>query len=183
MLKIVGLDPSMSNFGMVEANLCPTSGVLSNVNLFLCENPPEPKNKQVRQNSMDLERARKLYEALTQTVKGADLVFVEIPVGSQSARAMASYGMCIGLLASIDIPLIQVTPSEVKLAGAGTKTATKAEMIQWATNKHPEANWLTAKTKGVTRFVDKNEHLADALAAIYAGMRTDEFKRAKAFFI
>jgi len=180
-INVVGVDPSLSNFGFAEAKFDTDTGKVFDVNLYLCEAPPPPKNKQVRQNSVDLERAKGLYQALKSTLKNADIVFVELPVGSQTARAMASYGVCIGLFASVSKPIIQVTASEVKVAGAGYKNATKAEMISWATTKHPEANWLTTKSKGVITHIAKNEHLADALAAIYAGLVTSEFLQAKAF--
>jgi len=90
---------------------------------------------------------------------------------------MASYGVCIGILASMKKPLIQVTPNEVKLAAVGKKTATKEQMIEWAINKYPTAPWLTRKFKGQITHVKSNEHLADATAAIHAGVKTDEFKR------
>jgi hypothetical protein len=126
--------------------------------------------------SLDLKRAEVLYTNLHEALRGVDLVCVEIPVGSQSARAMASYGMCIGIIASIKQPLIQVTPTEVKQAATRSKTATKAEMIKWATDTYPDAPWLTVRRKGALEYVAKNEHLADALAAIHAGVKTDQFK-------
>lgn len=94
---------------------------------------------------------------------------------------MASYGMCIGVLGCISNSMIQVTPLEVKLAAVGSKTATKAEMIEWATNKYLSAKWLTTKRNGVISFTDKNEHLADALGAIHAGLKTQEFKTQLSF--
>ncbi|MEZ6841385.1 hypothetical protein ABVN80_15055 [Acinetobacter baumannii] len=106
------------------------------------------------------------------------LLICEVPVGSQSARAMASYGICIGVLSSCPLPLIQVTPTEVKLAGTGIKTATKGEMIEAAMNAHPEAKWPMRKIKGVLEPLSSNEHLADATFAIKAGLDTDEFKSA-----
>jgi hypothetical protein len=86
--------------------------------------------------------------------------------------------MCIGLLAGVKQPVISVTPTEVKVAATNNKNATKADMIQWATAKHPKANWRTVKRSGEIVFTDANEHLADALAAIYAGLQTPEFRTA-----
>jgi len=139
-------------------------------------------NKRVRKNSDDLERAKKLYKGIHAFLLDVDMVCVEIPVGSQTARAMMSYGACIGLLASVNIPMVQVTPTEVKLAGAGTKTASKQAMIDWATQRYPNAEWLTKKQKGVVSFIGDNEHIADALAAIHAGVRTEQFNQAIAFY-
>lgn len=183
-MRIAGLDPSLSNFGMVKGSLSFDQGfpVFDPEELLLQESKSDKANaKVVRKNSDDLNRARLLHNAMQEFVKDVDLVIVEVPVGSQSARAMASYGVCIGLLASIKQPLIQVTPSEVKLAAVGSKTASKAEMIDWATDLHPQANWLKHKQKGQWILGNKNEHLADALAAIYAGLATETFKQMTAF--
>lgn len=180
-MRVLGIDPSLSNFGLAVGTIDLESDQFYLGELKLQESSAS-KQKGVRKNSDDLERARSLYKALKVGVNWADIIIVEIPVGSQSARAMCSYGICIGLLASIEKPLIQVTPAEVKLAATGTKTATKQQMIDWATNKYPSEHWLTRKVKGVTSYVAKNEHLADAIAAIEAGLKTDQYKLAKQVF-
>ena len=182
--QIVGLDPSLNNFGMVRGNLDLHTGVFSILYLVLQETASKTSsNKTVRKNSQDLNRARHLHKGLHAVLMGADMVMVEIPVGSQTARAMASYGICIGLIASINKPMIQVTPSEVKMAACGSKTASKAEMINWAITTYPSANWLTKKVKGLVTYVNKNEHLADAVAAVHAGVLTDEFIQARSLLI
>lgn len=144
-------------------------------------NPVLSKGKQVRQNSLDLESAFQLYAGALAMVEGAHAVFVEVPVGSQSARAMASYGICVGVLGAMranGTPFFEVTPTEVKLAGPGNKTATKQDMIQWAMATHPEANWPTYKQKGVDCISEaKAEHMADAVAAIHAGLSCNSFKQ------
>jgi Holliday junction resolvasome RuvABC endonuclease subunit len=183
-IKIVGLDPSLSNFGIARATLDPETLAYTVDDLVLVktENEKDKKVKKVvRKNSEDLERARKLYEGLIQACHGASFAFAEVPVGSQSARAMASYGVCIGVLAACPIPLIQVTPTEVKLAGTGYKSGTKDEMIEWAMTKFPEANWLLTKRAGQMVPVAANEHLADAVGAIEAGLKTDQLKSVLSF--
>jgi len=144
-------------------------------------NPVLPTGKQVRQNSSDLESALQLYKGASEAAIGAHAVFVEVPVGSQSARAMASYGICVGVLGALranGIPFFEVTPTEVKLATVGTKTATKQEMINWAMAAHPEANWPMYKQKGETMVSEaKAEHMADAIASIYAGLSCNSFQQ------
>jgi len=144
-------------------------------------NPELSKGKQVRQNSLDLESGYQLYKGAMAAAEGAHAVFVEVPVGSQSARAMASYGVCVGVLGALranNVPFFEVTPTEVKLAGAGKKTATKQEMIAWAMAKHPEASWPTYTQHGNLLVSEaKAEHQADAVAAIYAGMATHAFQQ------
>ena len=143
--------------------------------------PVLPTGKQVRQNSLDLESAKQLCKAALDAAEGAQAIFVEVPVGSQSARAMASYGICVGVLGALrasGIPFFEVTPTEVKIAGPGYKNATKQDMIKWAMEKHPEANWPTYQQKGFTMVSEaKAEHMADATAAIYAGFTCNSFQQ------
>lgn len=143
--------------------------------------PELSKSKQIRQNSLDLESAKQLCKGALDAVKDVQAVFVEVPVGSQSARSMASYGICVGILGALratGIPFFEVTPTEVKIAGAGYKNATKQEMISWAMLKHPEANWPVYKQNGATIVSEaKAEHMADATAAIYAGMSCNSFQQ------
>ena len=68
--------------------------------------------------------------------------------------------------------LIEVSSLEVKKSSVGKKTASKEEMRQWAYEKWPDAPWL----KHGGKLVQKNEHLADALASVEAGIRTEQFK-------
>lgn len=180
-LKIASIDPSLSNFGLAKGTIDISHEAfpvtLSELQLVETDTDRSAR-KVVRRNSEDLERARKLLRGMQRFIADADMVFVEVPVGSQSARSMASYGICIGVLASIGKPLIQVTPTEVKLAAVGSKTASKSEMIEWASKLHPDLNWLVSRGK----MTAKNEHLADAIGAIYAGVLTDEFARAASVF-
>jgi hypothetical protein len=131
-------------------------------------------NKSVRQNSDDLRRSREIIKLFHAFVGDCSLAFAEIPSGAQSARAALSFGISIGLLASCPKPLIQVQPFETKMATVGTKTASKEEMIIWATEKFPDAPWLRAKG-GKKQVLNSNEHLADAVAIAHAGIATDQF--------
>lgn len=180
-MKIVGIDPSLRNFGIVKADLDLNTMEFKVTDMRLVESEDNAKKaKTVRKNSDDLRRARLLHEGFVDACKDASFAFIEVPVGSQSARAMASYGICIGVLAACPIAMIQVTPTEVKLAGTGERTATKGEMIEAAVEAHPYAPWLTRKSGGQRVLMNDNEHLADATFAIAAGIKTDEFKAAVA---
>ena len=153
-LKVVGFDPSLRNWGIASGVLTLGKEHQVSITQLSVVNPTLPTGKQVRQNSLDLESAKQLAAQATQAAEGAQAIFVEVPVGSQSARAMASYGICVGVLGALrakGIPFFEVTPNEVKLVSVGKKTATKQEMITWAVNQHPEANWPVYVEKGKTR--------------------------------
>lgn len=181
-LKVLGMDPSLNNWGLAHGLLDMVTGILTIQNIDVIQVDP-PKGKQVRQNSKDLYVSQELFSKAYQATEGSQITFAEVPVGSQSARAMTSYGVCIGVLGSlrgIGRPFFELTPTEVKLASVGHKTATKKEMIQWAMDVHPEANWPIYKKNGEFLVSEaKAEHMADAIAAIYAGVKSDMFKQYK----
>jgi len=179
-LHVCGFDPAMRNWGFSKGIYDTETKTLLVYELGVIQ-PVLSTGKQVRQNSLDLESAKQLCAGAIDAAKGVQAIFVEVPVGSQSARAMASYGICVGVLGALratGIPFFEVTPTEVKIAGAGYKNATKQDMIQWAMTKHPEANWPTYKQNGAVLVSEaKAEHQADATAAIYAGLSGNSFQQ------
>ena len=84
-IRVVGMDPSLRNWGIARGIFIP--GLASRLHLEEVDviNPELPTGKQVRQNSLDLESAKQLCAAALSAAKGAQAIFVEVPVGSQSA--------------------------------------------------------------------------------------------------
>jgi hypothetical protein len=175
-IHVAGLDVAFANFGMARAEIDIDVAMNMYVNVTdLKLITTEGLNKKtVRKSSDDLRRAREILEPLkTFCLNFVGVAFAEVPSGSQQARSSWGLGISVGVLASCPVPVIQVSQLEVKMATVGKKTASKQEMIEWAVARHPAAPWLYSKK----RLVAANEHLADAVATIYAGMKTDEFKR------
>lgn len=173
-IPVVGMDPSLTHWGFAQAELDLTTGILSTPVLRVLE-PMELKGKQTRVNSKDLYRAKQLALEAFSYAKAAKAIFVEVPVGSQSARAMASYGICVGILAALqanDSQLIEVTATEVKLALSGDPVASKTKMVESARNLYPEANFPVYRGK----LKLSAEHVADAIGAIHAGVNTPLFQ-------
>lgn len=181
-IRVCGFDPSMRNWGMAVADLDLESGLLDVPTLSIIQ-PRDEKSKQVRKNSKDLALAKQLFEGAYDTAKSCKVVFVEVPVGSQSARAMASYGVCVGVLGSLaglGITIIEVSPEENKKALTGIKHATKEAMISAAMAEYPTANWPRQERNGATfkkgDLKAEAEHVADAIGAIHAGCATPTFQ-------
>jgi Holliday junction resolvasome RuvABC endonuclease subunit len=174
------MDPSLRNWGLAIGSYTPQTNTLVIEELGLTL-PLIPTGKQTRQNSEDLEVARQLYRGAVLAAHKADAVFVEVPIGSQSARAMASYGICVGVLGALrsnGTPFFEVTPTEVKLAMGAGKTASKREMILKAIARHPQASWPRYMEHGVEKVSEaKAEHMADAVGAIYAGIQLPAFQQ------
>jgi Holliday junction resolvasome RuvABC endonuclease subunit len=190
-VKLVGLDPSLTHTGIaiMEYDIDTGRFAAPELRLIVTDNQ---KGKTVRQNSDDLRRAREVVTGVHAACDGALFAVSEVPMGAQSARAALAFGMVIGILANLPVPLIQVSPLEVKMAAVGHRQAAKEEMIEWAAAKYPNANWLRHEKNGrvktktgfkewkVGDLVNDNEHLADAVAVAEAGILTDQFKQAVA---
>lgn len=157
-IKVLSLDPSLRNFALVKAKY---NGLVEIEDLNLVKTKP---NKKLKRGEDDLRCARIIYRELEPAVEWADVVIAEIPVGSQSSRAAWTLGIVLGMLATIP-DLIGVSARDVKSA-AGSKVASKSVVLNWATNKYPDANWRYYRNK-LTR---DNEHLADAIGALHAAI-------------
>lgn len=170
------MDPSLTHWGLASVNLDLSTGIPTTPILRLVE-PLDLEGKNIRVNSNDLHRAEQLATAVFEETKDSKVIFVEVPVGSKSARAMASYGICIGILASLRSQgkqIIQVTALEAKLHLTGNRNATKQQMIDFAWENYPQANWDLDKN-GIPK--KKTEHVADAIGSIHAGVHTPAFKQ------
>jgi Holliday junction resolvasome RuvABC endonuclease subunit len=179
-IPVVGMDPSLRHWGISIGVLDLDTNKITIQKLNTIE-PTIPTGKQVRQNSKDIEAARQLTAGAVDALKQAKMAFVEVPVGSQSARAMASYAICVGILGALragGLQFMEVTASEVKVAATGDPTASKKQMIDWAMKTHPEANWPTYTRKGVVKVTESTaEHMADATGAIHAGIKSNQFQQ------
>lgn len=170
-MRVLGVDPAFANMGLCWANV--RGGSVEITDLMLVKTAPNDR-KEVRKSSDDLRRARVMAVALKTACVGVQVAVSEVPSGARDAAAARALGIVVGLLAAIDIPLIEVNPLEVKTALTGNKGATKEQMIAAAVRLHPNAPWLRRGGK----LTQNNEHLADALATILAGMKTTAFQMA-----
>ena len=170
-ITVGGSDPSLTSFGMCKGVFDTDTLLLTITDVLLVETEPK-STKSVRTNSHDVLRSKKLYQGMSTFFYDCTYVAAEIPVGSQSANGMKSYGVCCALLSTLPMPLIQVTAKDVK-SSSGNPRASKAEMIAWAATKYPHLAWPSSSTG---RYLKKCEHIADAIGALEASMRSDEFK-------
>ena len=174
-IKVVGYDPSFRNWGYAfgYVNLESKEILIEKVLLVTTE---RDNHKSVRRNSDDLKAAVELKDALVKFPQmwGAKLSFSEIPTGAQSANAAKGLGIALGVLASNPLPLIQVLPAQVKEAFVGDKKASKRDMIERAYKLHPKAKGWKLNAKKIP--TNDMEHVADAVASIYAGVQSKQFE-------
>ena len=175
-MRFISIDSSLANTGIAFGEIKEVNNkkeVL--VTKILLHTTEKGKNKQVRASSDAIIRGRSTHKAVQAAIDKWNpmFIFAETPSGSQSSAGMKSYGMTCQLIGSLDPKPVEVTPTEVKVASVGKKTASKAEMIEWAKSLYPDLGWFYYQGK----LQAKNEHMADAIAIVYAGMETDDFTR------
>jgi len=171
-MKVVSLDVGFNHSGFCLASYDLEANRIEKIlGLHLISTEPI-KTKTVRRSSDDYRRACEIARWIRHYTKDVAVAFCEIPSGTQSARASWALGIALGTLTNITCPVIQVTPTQTKLAGPGKKDATKEQMIAWATEKYPDLQWIRHRGK----LSPKNEHLADAVAILHAGVELQEFQ-------
>lgn len=182
-IKIIGMDPSMSNWGMCKATLDVVTMEWTVDDLILIETESESKKGVIKQSD-DLRRAKIVKEGMIEACSDASFAIGEIPFCNPAGYSAANFnaGLVTGVLSACPIPLIQVFPSEVKQKATGVRSATKGEMIEWAMSRFPNAPWRMRTLKGKRVPTAANEHLADAVAAINAGLDSQQLQQALAIY-
>lgn len=188
-INLLGLDPSLTNTGIAVVTVdTVTHSIVAVKHIALVETAPS-KQKSVRKSSSDLARARSIIETVRSVIASHDIKVgaSEIPSGAQSANAAKAFGIVIGMLASLPIPLIEVTPTEVKLATAGNKIADKEDIVRWALTlpgdlsgmpTSPQKNeWMISSPFGKGFIGKKAEHPADACGTVAAALKTEQFRQ------
>lgn len=193
-VRLLGLDPSLSHTGWCVLEVDTEARAITKVLIHGTVVTEKSKNKKVRKSSDDLERARTIARYLQEVIKVWDIKLAasEVPSGAQSASASRAFGIVVGLLASLSVPIIEVSPTEVKMAVAGNKIADKEDIVRWAVGLTERCggseHWNTGKAKNdweITiggRYVLKNmEHQGDAIAAGQAAVASEQFNQLAGF--
>lgn len=182
-IKIAGFDPSTSNWGICKATLDVATMEWTVDDLILVETESESKKGVIKQSD-DLRRAKIVQAGMIEACEDASFAISEIPFCNPAGYAGANFnsGLVTGVLASCPIPLIQVFPAEVKQKATGIRSATKGEMIEWAMKRFPDAPWRMRTLKGKRIPTAANEHLADAVASINAGLDSQQLQQALAIY-
>lgn len=187
-IRILGIDPSLTSTGysVVDVDL-KTFKIDRVISIGTIKTEPD-KGKKIRASSDALARSRHIVRALRSVIEEHDikLAVSEVPSGGQSAKAVYAFGIVVGILASLPIPVIEVSQREVKMASVGVGYADKEDMVRWAVKLTAEHNveWPISKRENewaiphAGGFVTKGaEHMADSIAAVSAGAKSEQFRQ------
>lgn len=169
--NIIGFDPSLRNWGYCVATYDSFKRTLEFTDGGVIHSQ---SSHHERKNLDDFQSATQLYHGLQELVNKhqPDYFIAELPVGSQSSRAMVSYATCISLCAVLahgdgnkTTPLLSVTPQTIKKEVSGTNEASKQEVINWVRENYRDAyQWVDQYPKS------KQEHICDAIVAVHCAV-------------
>lgn len=163
-IKILGIDPSLSHFGYAFGTYNAKNKKVEINKIWQEDTYPPPKGYKGYKNQWDYERAIKLSLSLLDALSyDPHVVAIEMPYGAQSSRSAVSYGVCVGVLSHITISTILVRESDSKILATGSKKASKQDMINAAYEEHPNLDWKINKNGELQ---NTNEHMADAIWAL-----------------
>lgn len=194
-IRMLGIDPSLTATGYAVCDVDVTRREIVRVLAFDTLKTAPTKVKSVRKSSDDLARATTISRGLFDVIRDFDIRFgtSEVPSGAQDAKASRAFGIVVGILSCLPCPLIEVTPTEVKMASHGTKYADKEDVVRWAvdlTNStDSKVEWDTSKKANDWAiefgdgYVNKTmEHQADAIAAVAAAIQGQTFRQLAGMF-
>lgn len=177
-MRLAGIDPGLSSTGIAIADLDIESGRVEVVGLHLIKTAPSGSGSI---SDEILYRSNELRRAVHSYVIDCQLVFAESPTGGRNRQS--AYSVSAGFFSSLvglPVRVVTVDPYEVKRTVLGDLPRSemdKQAIIKWAMNAHPESPWPTYERDGVTypvTAISHLEHLADAIAVIYAGIKKNK---------
>ena len=164
-MRVLGLDPSMNNWGWVLAEL--NGNLVTPVNAGVISIKPDLSIKS--KPNQNIQRISRLMIDLEKLNGLASTAYVEVPHGGKSSQAAVSATVCqsmLGVLKYAGMDIIPVTAHANKKT-VGNPKASKHDVINWIENLHP--NFLPRKPNQEIN-LGKAEHIADALLTIYTGI-------------
>jgi crossover junction endodeoxyribonuclease RuvC len=172
-IPILGIDPGFANCGYAVVLLTP-DGALKPMNMGVFNTDKSTAKRNVLASDDNVRRAREISRFLRDLLRNGPhglvrAVCAETMSFPRNASTSAKMALCWGVTASLaeefDLPVLQASPQQLKLAVAGDKSASK-EDVKKALEKQFGRQVLTKLCEETT--ASKQEHLFDALGAVVA---------------
>lgn len=190
-LTILGIDPGLRQTGFAVAEVSSATRKITAVHKIGVSMTEITKQLKVRKTSDDLSRAHAHAELLKALVADFDVDIIAYEMGSKTKYTYPtfSFGVMMGVVAALGLPIIELLPYEIKKAVTGDRHATKKKMITWAMKATTDfdLDWPLTPKKNHMGLTYHNrhvalaaEHPADALAAVQAAITSPQFRLAAA---
>lgn len=177
-IPVFGIDPGFASIGF-SVVLLDGSKTEVPIRMGLLSTAKSNKKSNVLASDDNLRRAREIYVALKPLLISGEYgpvraVCAETMSYPRNSSAAAKMAMCWGVLAALteelDIPVLQVTPQDLKKKVCGQPTASK-EDIQKALDKRFGKSVIDGLLGKLA--AGKHEHPCDALGAVVACLDSD----------
>lgn len=174
-IRALGLDPGLANCGYAEARLLPDHNFgMEVVSLGVLRTKKSSAKKKVLAADDNFERARFISKEIKWMLDNRKIhvLCVEAMSFPRNSSAAAKIAMVWGIIAALsvqyEIPVIQVSPQQLKISVCNNKSASKEEIeaeLLAVYKPHPRL------FEGIPK--SKREHAFDALGAINASLDSD----------
>lgn len=173
---VLGIDPGFAHLGWAVAELEPGGEHLLGLGLFTTKKSEEKLN--VGAAGDNSRRARDVAEFLNNVIRTHNVraICMESESFVRNASAAAKVARVLGVLDALstlhDIPLVQVSPQQIKLQVCGYRAASKSDM-EAAVGKRLVGGKRALNNLLVKVAPSKREHPIDAFGAVLACRNTD----------
>lgn len=171
MKRVLALDVSLQHTGVALVEGHPPEIIEA----YCIVTKKEAKKRKIYVTDDQVRRIRQITKRLDETIwrYRPALIVAELPTGgAQSASAAAGMGIAKAVVATVAqmsrLPLLVISPTDVKLAATGKKTASKAEVQAAIVRRWPGLGERFASKRSATGYTGQFEHIADALGALIA---------------
>jgi Holliday junction resolvasome RuvABC endonuclease subunit len=186
MPTVLALDAGLSNLGIAVFEYTDQDWQLAALEVRSTKGIPKAELKKMKGISASDDMARRIRE-LCEDIEylfaeyEPDLIVAELPTGG-ARDSNAIKGMAVGLTIVVatsqfyKIPLIHVTPRNVKITATGSPEASKEEIENIVGEKYPELCEGFKSSRAASGWSGKFEHAADAVMTFHAAQHVDEIK-------
>lgn len=158
---ILGVDPGLATFGLAVMGIRNGGPVI--IELAVAHTAPSSRKRAVRSSDDVLRRARELHDALQNIVSRHQpaCICAEAMSYPRSSSSAAKMSVSWGLIASLGLPVVQVSPQEIKRALCGRADASKTDIQEALMRRLGSWQFDRLEKSDI-------EHAADAAGAVLA---------------
>jgi len=173
--RMLAIDPGFKNTGVAVLEFNDDEWFIIHTSLIKTEK--SSKKLGVRVADDTVRRCEEIARALQKIIDNTkvSLFAVETPSGGgKSASAVKAMALATGVVSTVIAlnkkPAVWCTPTDVKKATIGTKTASKLAIMDYACEKFPTLRSEYTHIKGASKGKLRNdfEHIADAIGVFEA---------------
>ena len=178
-MRVLGIDPGLASLGYALVEL--TSEDVIVLSMGCVRTKKTDAKRKVRASDDNIERIREVFRNLYPLTDGIMAICSESQSWPRNASACAKVGMAWGVIGALselmDVPILQVSPQQLKKVVCGDGTASKAEVAAALNTRFGRDFSIELVENGVPS--SAHEHPYDALGAIVSCLDDEVLRLAR----